>query len=112
VNIIIAVAVALLFRFNLLTNPALVQIGAILIMANLVLAIINLIPIPPLDGSKILRALLPAGAGIAYSRLENLTYALGPIGLIGVLLILVFVFSDFVFALVRTLFTLLTGLSL
>lgn len=111
-NIMIAALLALLLRFEVLVSPALVQIAILAILANITLAIINLIPIPPLDGSKILRALLPPRAALGFARLESLTYALGPAGLLGVLLLLVFVFNDAVFALVRTLFALLTGFSL
>lgn len=111
-NILIAVVFALLLRFGFLATPELLQIGFLVIIANLVLAIINLIPIPPLDGSKIVKALLPYHAAQAYGQLEQLTYRLGPIGLIGVLLLLLFVFSDFVSAFVFWLFQLLTGVIL
>jgi len=111
-NILIAIFFAMLLRLGLLDSPALLSVGVLVIVANLVLAIINLIPIPPLDGSKILRALLPAQAGIAYGRLENMTYALGPFGLLGVLFLLVFIFSDTIFAFVRWLFMILTGFSI
>jgi len=40
---------------------------------NLVLAFFNLIPIPPLDGSHVLKQLLPPAAGMRYRQL----YALG-----------------------------------
>ena len=40
---------------------------------NLVLAFFNLIPIPPLDGSHVLKQLLPPAAGLRYRQL----YALG-----------------------------------
>lgn len=111
-NILIAVLFALLLRLGLLASPLASQVAILAIFANIALAIINLIPVPPLDGSKILRALLPYQAALAYGRLEQTTYALGPFGLIGILLLLVFVFSDAVFAFVRLLFSLLTGLAL
>jgi Zn-dependent protease len=69
-NIIIAIAFGLLIRFATVfglpaytTDPILVSpfynIASIIVLTNLVLALFNMIPIPPLDGSKILFALLP-----------------------------------------------------
>ncbi len=42
-----------------------------LLTINVVLAIFNLIPIPPLDGSKILSGLLPANLSQLYAHLER-----------------------------------------
>jgi Zn-dependent protease len=61
INIVIAVVFGLILRFGLLSIPAsAVAILEMIVIINIILATFNLIPIPPLDGSKILFALLPA----------------------------------------------------
>ena len=50
---------------------------------NLVLAFFNLIPIPPLDGSKILAGLLPDSALVHYARFQHL----GPFVLLGLIVL-------------------------
>ena len=73
--------------------------------------VFNLIPIPPLDGSKILSVLLPGGLGRAYESFRQSFERLGV--LTGTLLILlVFYFlSPYFGTALGTLFTLLTGSS-
>jgi Zn-dependent protease len=80
------------------------------VQVNLVLAIYNLIPIPPLDGSKVLRALLPYEGRMAFARLEQSAYALGPVGLIAVSLVAIYLLWPLIAGLVDTLFALMTAL--
>ena len=51
------------------------------VLVNLVLGLLNLMPIPPLDGGRILVSLLPRGLAIAVSRVE-------PYGIVILLLLL------------------------
>jgi Zn-dependent protease len=65
-NLVLAIAAALPLRY-LLANPDLarqlpamvLQVLLLFVLINLVLMVFNLFPIPPLDGSKVLFALLP-----------------------------------------------------
>lgn len=57
-NLLIAFTFGLLIRFSLL--PGFINdFISIIVYANILLAVFNLVPIPPLDGSKLLYALLP-----------------------------------------------------
>ena len=46
------------------------------LLLNLVLAVFNLLPIPPLDGSRMVLGLLPRGLAMRYARLERYGMAL------------------------------------
>ncbi|WP_347554032.1 site-2 protease family protein [Robbsia sp. KACC 23696] len=52
------------------TEPFFVQMANAGIMVNLVMCIFNLFPLPPLDGGRIVVALLPPKQGYAFSRIE------------------------------------------
>ncbi len=52
-------------------NFLLIKIMYMNIQINLVLAVFNLIPIPPLDGSRIVSALLPAHIAYKYNQMER-----------------------------------------
>ena len=109
-NIIIALIAALLIRFGVVgLDSTAVSIIVLVIASNLSLAILNMIPIPPLDGSKVVAAFLPYQLERQYRALENLTYALGPFGLILVLIIVINFLSPVISSLVRFFFTLFTG---
>ena len=85
-NFIIAVFAALLLKLNMalgvMVQPIFLQIVIIL---NLSLMVFNLVPIPPLDGSKVLFAFLPS----RYSRIQ---YTLERYGL---WILLIFIFFGF-----------------
>jgi Zn-dependent protease len=82
-NMILAVISAALFQMLAATETSwaqpqigllagiLIQLLAYSVIINCVLALFNLIPIPPLDGSRIVAMLLPAALRRQYSRLER-----------------------------------------
>ena len=59
-NVILAIAFALLFGvFYAFGSQVLIDVVEKIIWINMVLAVFNMLPIPPLDGSKILAGILP-----------------------------------------------------
>lgn len=68
-NLLLATGFALAIRFGLVDgNPQLYQLFQICALVNLGLMMFNLIPIYPLDGSKVLAGFLPDDLEYRYSR--------------------------------------------
>ena len=63
------VVAVLLASFNV-DEPFFTRMAAAGVGVNLVLGVLNLFPLPPLDGGRVLMALLPVRASIMLSRLE------------------------------------------
>lgn len=73
-NLLIALATALVFK---IVNPQSVILQALLAYTfeiNLILAVFNFIPVPPLDGSKILAGVLPRKYSHVIYNLEKYGY--------------------------------------
>lgn len=75
-NLLMAIGWALLARIGVIVgieavSLPLIYTGIAGISINLVLALINLLPIPPLDGSRILSGILPNYWAWQYNRLER-----------------------------------------
>ncbi|MDD5195845.1 MAG: site-2 protease family protein [Candidatus Omnitrophica bacterium] len=70
-NILIATIALFLLQFRSInSNHGLYIILTILVSINIILGAFNLIPIPPLDGSKILMSVLPQEAQYNLARIE------------------------------------------
>lgn len=107
-NIVMAIVLTLLFglflRFTGSNSSVLQQLFVSAISINLVLAVFNLFPIPPLDGSKIVMSLFPSRFEQTFHELERYSFIL--------LMALLFlgVIRRILFPIVNVLFNLLMGL--
>ena len=105
-NLFMAILFGLILRFsiNSVVPTNFVSIISSIVLINLGLAIFNLIPIPPLDGSKILFSLLPSSLFSVISFLEQYSLVL--------IVIFIVFFADSLFPILAYLFQLITGLAI
>jgi len=103
-NLILAVMFASVLRLFPGIDSALVSFLGMIVYINLMLMVFNLLPIPPLDGSKVLAAFLPAKIQLKFLEIERF----------GLFLVLFFVLfaSNFITPIIAWLFQLLTGYNL
>ena len=81
-NLVLASIFAFLWRVSF-DNPGLMALARLGVDINIILALFNLIPIPPLDGSHILAILLPRELARLYNYLQP----------VGIVLILILMFT-------------------
>ena len=71
-NIVMAICWLFVMIIAIKMNiTVLIEMGRIGILVNCVLAVFNLLPIPPLDGSRVISALLPNRIAYQYNQLEQ-----------------------------------------
>ena len=105
-NLALALIFGLFLRFSpaVSTLPGLYLMFSYIVYINLLLAIFNLLPIPPLDGSHILFTFLP------YS-MQNLKVFLSQYGMF-ILLFIIFFFFQWLIYIINWIFTLIVGVPL
>ncbi len=86
-NVLLAIVFAVIVRSADVLNlsASFVELSAYIVYINILLAFFNLIPFPPLDGSKILTALLPLRARMNY---QNFLMKVQSFGLLATFLLL------------------------
>lgn len=110
-NIAIAVIFAMLIRLAdvLSLSASFIELSYMVIILNIFLAFFNLVPIPPLDGSKILPRLLPMGLRMQYDRIRMVLEQNAAIGFMLVIFVFVFFLSAPLYRLTVTLANALIG---
>lgn len=107
-NLLVAVFFSLIIRvapmFGVDLPGSFYFITSSIVLVNLALMIFNLVPIPPLDGSKILFSVLPGSFYKVASFIEQYSLPL--------LIVFILFFSDILYPILSGLFKLLTGLNL
>lgn len=98
-NFLLALVFALFIRF--IPGSAVSPFLSIIVYANIVLGVFNLVPIPPLDGSKILYAVLPPS-------MDNVRQTLERYGIV-FLLVFIFFLSSWISPIVQAIYQLFTG---
>lgn len=75
-NLVIALVFGLFLRWSPFYNLEFFGFISLIVFINLVLMVFNLVPIPPLDGSKILASFLPDNLRDRYLGLEKMGFIL------------------------------------
>ncbi|MBI5134361.1 MAG: site-2 protease family protein [Candidatus Taylorbacteria bacterium] len=104
-NLVLATVFGLFLRFYALPggiDSPVSMLAIQIVYINIALAVFNLVPMPPLDGSKILTAILPQGWMKVRESIERF-------GFVGVFIFLIFLWQFFA-PLIPWLFRLITGI--
>jgi Zn-dependent protease len=110
-NLFIAFVFGMLVRFSeaLSLSSAFIELAIGVIMLNIFLAFFNLVPIPPLDGSKILPRFLPFSLRMKYENFRRFFEQNVALGFLLVIVLFMTIFSGPVYAASRFLTILLVG---
>jgi Zn-dependent protease len=106
-NIFLAAVFGLLMRLNVIygfLSVSFMRVSAMVVVTNIVLAVFNLIPLPPFDGSKIFFDLLPGRFSQAREFIERYSFIL-------VIIAVLFIW-ELIAPIIPVIFRLLTGIAI
>lgn len=112
VNILLAVIFAIIIRLAAVLglSASFIDLAWYIVFINVLLALFNMLPFPPLDGSKILMSILPFGAQQQYRQFVIWTERYGIFMMFAFIFIFINVFSGPFFNFIYGIVTLLTGI--
>lgn len=114
-NLSIAIVFGLLIRFGILFDyfsvaSPFVELASFVVYINILLAIFNLIPIPPLDGSKVLASILPPHLHQKYMDFQALMMRYGMFAMFGFVLLFMYFIWPIFSVIIFYIFSVITGI--
>ncbi|PCI29535.1 site-2 protease family protein [Candidatus Kaiserbacteria bacterium] len=106
-NILIALVFGLLLQMGIIPESA-SSLAVSIVFLNVLLAVFNLIPIPPLDGSKIFSQILPRNLAFKYDQLRSLLEHNIFLGF-GIIILTLMIFGPYFFSFISYLTHLIVG---
>lgn len=112
-NFLLALIFGTIIRFSEVIGIPESAVGLLfyIVYLNVFLGVFNLIPIHPLDGSKVLEPFLPLRARMQYHAFGERIERLGFLGMVLILALLVMLIGDTFFSFIEGITMLLTGVS-
>jgi Zn-dependent protease len=102
-NFLLAIIFAVLINLHVALglDQSVVDLALDIVFINVFLGCFNLIPFPPLDGSKVIEPFLPRQLGMRWRAIANSMERFGIMGSVLILSVFVFILADPFFAFVK-----------